>query len=159
MAVVIQDNFNLAAAKAVDNRYGALSGVGQTIPYTTTAAALSAIPSAYRHLGLTVGVLDGTSVKEYWFKDNTSTLVEKTPGIGQTLTTNTTINVNGNTFCIRDAGATCTPNSPTGLCIKPGCDAKTSDLDWNLNTNTFDGKNVFNSFSWFQQNEIGRAHV
>ena len=152
MAVVIQDNFNLAAAKGVDNRYGAINGTGQMIPYTSTAAALSAIPLVYRHLGLTVLVTDGGVNKEYWFKDSTSTLVEKASGIGQTLTTNTTININGNTFCIRDAGATCTPVSPTGFCIVPGCDAKTSDLNWNLNTNTFDGKNVFNSFSWFKQN-------
>mgnify|MGYP006275234485 CR=1 FL=1 len=77
MAVVIQDNFNLAAAKAVDNRYGSLSGAGQTIPYTSTAEALSAIPSVYRHLGLTVLVTDGGVNKEYWFKNNTSTLVPK----------------------------------------------------------------------------------
>ena len=77
MAVVIQDNFNVAAAKSIDNRYGILSGIGQTVPYTNTSDALTNIPSAYRYLGLTVGIYDGSSVKEYWFKDNLTTLVPK----------------------------------------------------------------------------------
>lgn len=77
MSVVIQDNFGLAAAKAIDNRYGKVSSGGVTIPYTNTSEALSSIPSVYRHLGLTVCVTDGLSIKEYWFKDNLTTLVPK----------------------------------------------------------------------------------
>ena len=154
MAVVIQDNFSLAAAKAVDNRYEKVTSGGVSVPYANLSEAYTAIPLVYRHIGLTVAIDNGSGgADEYWFKDNTTTLVPKLSGIGQTLTANTTININGNTFCIRDAGAACTPDaSPTGFCITPGCDAKTSDLNWNLNTNTFDGKNVFNTFSWFKDN-------
>lgn len=81
MAVVIQDNFGLAAAKAVDNRYGKLSSGGSTIPYTNTSEAITSIPLVYRHLGLTVCVEDGLSIKEYWFKDNLTTLVPKSGAV------------------------------------------------------------------------------
>lgn len=90
MSVTIQDNFNLAAAKSIDSRYGTLSGIGQTVPYANTTAALTNIPSAYRFLGLTVGIYDGSSVKEYWFKDNLITLVPK----GETSFTNVTNGLN-----------------------------------------------------------------
>lgn len=81
MAVIIQDNFDLAAAKAVDQRYAKLVG-GVSTPYLDPAEAINAIPQIYRHRGLTVCVADGTSIKEYWFKDDTTTLVPKSGAVG-----------------------------------------------------------------------------
>jgi hypothetical protein len=63
MSVTIQDNFNTAAAKPIDNRYG---------PYNSDTAAASAIPEIYRYKGLTVGVLTSSVVEEYWW-DNVLT--------------------------------------------------------------------------------------
>lgn len=73
MAVVIQDNFGLAAAKAVDNRYGKLSSGGVSIPYTNVSEVYTAIPLVYRHRGLTVAVEDGSGgIQEYWWKNGTT---------------------------------------------------------------------------------------
>jgi hypothetical protein len=56
MAILVNDNLEVRANKPTDARYG---------PHASTGAANSAIPSAYRHIGLTV--LVGTD--EYWYKD------------------------------------------------------------------------------------------
>jgi len=58
MAILLNDNLNVAAAKPVDHRYG---------PYADTAAALAAIPSYQRYEGLSVGVIESGNVVEYWF--------------------------------------------------------------------------------------------
>lgn len=51
-------------------------------PHDTVAAALDAVPSEFRRLGLTLGVLDGGQVTEYWWRGGTSDqdLVVKTSG-------------------------------------------------------------------------------
>jgi hypothetical protein len=67
MSVTIQDNFNTAAPKPTDGRYG---------PYANVAAAKAAIPEVYRYKGLTVGV--GTPVEEYWW-DNGITDLDLVP--------------------------------------------------------------------------------
>lgn len=71
MSVTIQDNFNTAAAKPTDARYG---------PYNNVAAAKSAIPETYRYKGLTVGVLNSGVVEEYWWANGVTDpdLVQKT---------------------------------------------------------------------------------
>jgi hypothetical protein len=70
MAISLNDNLQIQAGKHVDNKYG---------PYTSLSTALATIVSFQRVRGLTVGVIQGTSVKEYWFKDGIadSNLVEK----------------------------------------------------------------------------------
>ena len=75
MAILLNDNFKIAAAKPVDNRYG---------PYTNTSSALTAIPAYQRYAGLVVGVQDGGNVTEYWFEAGTADLdlVPKTSGSG-----------------------------------------------------------------------------
>jgi predicted nucleic acid-binding Zn-ribbon protein len=61
MPILLNDNLDIKAPRPTDNRYG---------PYASTAAALAAIPSAQRYIGLTVGVLGvGSLVEEYWFND------------------------------------------------------------------------------------------
>jgi len=69
MANNFNDNINLLSGKHIDSRYYAENGS----PYSSTAAVLDDIPSTYRYIGLTVNI-NGT---EYWFKDNTTTLVPK----------------------------------------------------------------------------------
>lgn len=85
MSVTIQDNFKVASAKAIDSKYGLTSAGGATVPYNSTADVLSgpdSIPLSYRYQGLTVAVKDGvSSVKEYWFKDNLTTLVPKSGAV------------------------------------------------------------------------------
>ena len=46
--------------KPIDAKYG---------PYADTSAALAAIGSTLRYIGLTVGIKDGEAVKEYWFRN------------------------------------------------------------------------------------------
>ena len=77
MAVVINDiveftgsdsEFNLYPQ--MDKRYG---------PYDSVSAALTALTTSKRCIGLTIGVKSNDSITEYWFKDGTSdsNLVEK----------------------------------------------------------------------------------
>ena len=134
MSVVIQDNFGLAAAKDVDNRYGTLSGA-LMVPYADLTAAYAGVPSQYRYLGLTVGILDGSRVKEWWYRDDLNTLVPKT-----------TILYDGTT------GIVITPGTFSD-CVgcSPNCNSFTA-YDWTTNTNDFYGKNNIHSISWFQGN-------
>ena len=62
------DDFN--PYPQMDNRYG---------PYNSVSAALSALTSSKRCIGLTIGVKSNNSITEYWFKDgiSDSNLVEK----------------------------------------------------------------------------------
>jgi hypothetical protein len=71
----INDNFDLVAAKPLDNRAG---------PYASVAAANAAIDTNYRYQGLTVQILVSGSAVDYWYKDGTQNadLVEKTSGLG-----------------------------------------------------------------------------
>lgn len=77
MAILLNDNIQIEAGKHIDNKYG---------PYNDLASALASIPSFKRVRGLTVGVIEGGLLKEYWFKEgvNNSDLIEKT-----TVTNNT----------------------------------------------------------------------
>ena len=63
MSVGYQDNFLIGAPKHIDDRYGPWPLLdGPTGPKVN-------IPTTYRVKGLTVGVVDGTGIKEYWWKD------------------------------------------------------------------------------------------
>jgi hypothetical protein len=101
MSVVIQDNFSLAAAKAVDNRYEKVTSGGVSIPYAKLSEAYTAIPLVYRHIGLTVAIDNGSGgANEYWFKNDTTTLVPKSGAVsdaknGLTLDTDGKIKLGG----------------------------------------------------------------
>ena len=71
MAIIINDNLSPLAPKILDNRYG---------PYSSTTQANQSIDVAFRVVGLTVGVLSGSTtfsggryttstdgVLEYWY--------------------------------------------------------------------------------------------
>jgi len=79
MSVGYQDNFLLGAPKPLDDRYGPwplLDGI--------TGPKLN-IPLSFRFKGLTVAVVDGTGVKEYWWKDgitDTDLVVKSSTGGG-----------------------------------------------------------------------------
>jgi hypothetical protein len=59
MAILLNDNLDVAAVKPTDNRYG---------PHDTLVAAKAAISPTRRYIGLTVGIVTGGTVDEYWFK-------------------------------------------------------------------------------------------
>ena len=77
MAVTISDIVNFTGNDSgfnpypqMDERYG---------PYDSVSAALTALTTSKRCVGLTIGVKSGNSITEYWFKDGVSdyNLVEK----------------------------------------------------------------------------------
>jgi hypothetical protein len=83
MSIFVNDNYSPLAPKILDNRYG---------PYTSTTEANLAIDIAYRVVGLTVGILSGSTsyeggryvqssegIIEYWYLTGItdSDLVEK----------------------------------------------------------------------------------
>lgn len=80
MPITINDQFAVQAGRSVDNRLGKLVA-GQTVPFASVAEANTAIPAAYRHLGLVVMVsLSGLPVDHY-YRDGIAdaNLVEKLP--------------------------------------------------------------------------------
>lgn len=74
MAITLNDNILTDAPKPSDSRFGS---------YTTTVEANTAT-AGKRYQGLTVGILTGGSVVEYWYKDGIADgdLVEKSSGSG-----------------------------------------------------------------------------
>jgi len=68
MAINFNDNIRTISPKPLDNRYG---------PYTSDVVANSSIPTTEKYIGLTVGVIEGSSVVEYWYETNVDTLVKK----------------------------------------------------------------------------------
>jgi len=106
------DNFQLNAPKALDAKYLTISNA----PYTDVAAANAAIVSAYRSLGLSVLIGDGTNNSEYWYKDGLEdeNLVQKTPPTwqqtllspnGSLLTTDNEVNADGHEFAMTGASS------------------------------------------------------
>ena len=85
MAILLNDNLNVASVKHVDARYG---------PHASTTAAKAAIPSYKRYKGLTVGILTGGTgdVVEYWFAAGTADtdLIEKVTSAAGGVTTKET---------------------------------------------------------------------
>lgn len=70
---------------AVDSSFNPLPNVDSAYgPYTSTTAAIAAIPTASRAVGLTVGIKSGNTIVEYWFNGGTGTanLVQKGGGGG-----------------------------------------------------------------------------
>lgn len=74
-AIVIGKPLRVNGAKPIDY----LSG-----PYATVAAALAAIPTALRYVGMTVNIVTGNTPVEYWFSGGTgdANLVQKSSGGG-----------------------------------------------------------------------------
>jgi len=78
MAITLNDNLSVQAPKPVDSRYG---------PYATTTAANTAILTANRYVGLTVGI-GTTTITEYWYSGgtaNTNLVAKPTGGGGSSL--------------------------------------------------------------------------
>lgn len=78
---IVNVGFDNNSPQAIDRSYGALSA-GRTTPYTSVAAANTAIISAYRHRGKTVLIDTGTGANEYWWRVDTqdASLVPKNMG-------------------------------------------------------------------------------
>jgi hypothetical protein len=78
MSIVVNDSLQTNAPKAQENRAGKFIG-GVWQPYASVAEANTSVPSAYRHRALTVCILIGGAIKEYWYKDGIAdvNLVEK----------------------------------------------------------------------------------
>lgn len=60
MPILLNDQGKCAIAKSIDYKYG---------PWTDTATAIAAIPLYQRYQGLTIGVVTGGVLTEYWFKN------------------------------------------------------------------------------------------
>lgn len=79
MAIVFNDNLAINAPKEIDARKMNFTG-GASVPYASVAAAVAAIPSAYRHLYLTIWALaaNGDPLQYWWQADLTdASLVPK----------------------------------------------------------------------------------
>jgi collagen type I/II/III/V/XI/XXIV/XXVII alpha len=104
MAILLNDNLNIAAAKPTDARYG---------PWGSTSLALANISEAVqRYKGLTVGVLVDGEVIEYWFADGITdddlTLKTTSGGGGASGATGATgaAGANGSTGATGEQGST-----------------------------------------------------
>src|SRR5690349_14141522 len=68
MAIILNDNLQSNSPKSLDNKYLKFG----TTPYVSIADVNATIPLAYRSLGLTVLIDDGSEALEYWYKDGTA---------------------------------------------------------------------------------------
>ena len=59
MAILLNDNLDVAAIKPVDSRY---------VTYASISEANAAIPAIKRYRGLTVGVISNEILIEYWYE-------------------------------------------------------------------------------------------
>lgn len=77
MAVSISEIVNFTGGDSEFNLYPQMDG--RYGPYDSVSAALSALTTSKRCIGLTIGVKNDNSITEYWFKDGIldSNLVEK----------------------------------------------------------------------------------
>lgn len=77
----INVGFDNNSPQAIERSAGILV-TGKTTPYGSAAAAIAAVPAAYRYRGKTVLVDDGTGLKEYWWRVDTqdASLVPKMLG-------------------------------------------------------------------------------
>lgn len=99
MAILLNDNLNIAVAKPVDSRYG---------PYNSTEQVVQNLPIYRRYVGLTVGILNGGDVVEYWFKSGITDLdLElKTVAIDESrITLNANSTLTGNKYYILDSSS------------------------------------------------------
>jgi len=64
MSIQRNDSLQIAAPKSIDSRYD-----GDGSHFTTVGEANLSIDSSFRFQGLTVGILSGGSVTEYWYRD------------------------------------------------------------------------------------------
>lgn len=62
----INVGFDNNSPQHVDKVTGKIAA-GRTIPYASISEALVGIPSAFRHVGKTCLIDDGTGMAEYWF--------------------------------------------------------------------------------------------
>ena len=78
MAILLNDNLNIAAPKPTDARFG---------PYADLGTAKTSVPSYQRYIGLTVGVGINPTV-EYWWKSGVADtdLIEKIPAVAPSTT-------------------------------------------------------------------------
>src|SRR6478735_9938677 len=68
MAITLNDNLQSNSPKSLDNKY---LKTGLTA-YVDIADVNATIPLAYRSVGLTVLIDDGSEALEYWYKDGTA---------------------------------------------------------------------------------------
>ncbi|MFW6377068.1 MAG: hypothetical protein ACOCZ5_00335 [bacterium] len=72
------ENILIGAPNPIDFKYLSprmVGGIQQ--PYSGSTEVLDKIPTTQRHVGLTVLIDDGSGSKEYWFRDDINTLIEK----------------------------------------------------------------------------------
>lgn len=129
MAILLNDNLDVAVNKPTDYRYG---------PYVDAASALSSIPSIKRYKGLTVGIIISGAVIDYWFKNDITdaSLVEKTVsssgGTGATLAWRGTYSA-GTSYVTSDIVSY---NGSAYICIANTIgvapDSTATPLKWNL---------------------------
>jgi hypothetical protein len=84
MAILLNDNLSIQAPLPSDARYG---------PHADVATALTAVILANRFQGLTVGIISGVAIVEYWFRDGTAdaNLILKVENTANNASSNTII--------------------------------------------------------------------
>lgn len=132
MPVTLNDSIQSNSPKPLDNKYAKFVS-GATVSYASVAEANSLINEAYRSVGLTVLVDDGTGVNvEYWYKDATSnsSLVLKTQAGIDSFSAGTDVsrNIKQNTFVKRILIKPDTSLAAFAAGTSPGEDDYTGDI-------------------------------
>lgn len=126
MAISLNDNILTNAPKPSDSRYG---------NFTSVANALSAVGSGIRYQGLTIGIVTGGVVEDYWFRDGIADgdLVIKTPDLSgyEVLTnksTSTSLGTSNTLYPSQNAVKGYVDNAVSNLSNKEDVSNKSTDV-------------------------------
>jgi hypothetical protein len=123
MAIALNDNIITNAPKPSDARYGNFADI---------ATALAEVGAGIRYQGLTVGILTGGTVEEYWFKNGIADvdLVIKTPDLSgyEVLTSKSTSTSLGTSNTLYPSQNAVKSYVDTGLALKENTSNKSTDV-------------------------------
>ena len=137
MAIALNDNIITNAPKPSDARYGNFADI---------ATALAEVGAGIRYQGLTVGILTGGTVEEYWFKNGIADgdLVIKTPDLSgyEVLTNKSTSTSLGTSNTLYPSQNAVKSYVDTGLALKENLSNKSTATSLGTSNTVYPSQNA-----------------
>ena len=141
MAIALNDNIITNAPKPSDARYGNFADI---------ATALAEVGAGIRYQGLTVGILTGGTVEEYWFKNGIADgdLVIKTPDLSgyEVLTNKSTSTTLGTSNTLYPSQNAVKSYVDTGLALKENVGNKSTSTSLGTSNTLYPSQNAVKGY-------------
>ena len=141
MAISLNDNILTNAPKPSDSRYGNFASVPE---------ALASVGSGIRYQGLTLGILSGGSVEDYWFKDGIAdvNLVIKTPDLSgyEVLTNKSTSTSLGTSNTLYPSQGAVKSYVDSGLALKENLSNKSTSTSLGTSNTLYPSQNAVKTY-------------